>query len=94
MRIRKPVKLLVAVTALALSGVLAACSGSPHPSAACRAAVARQNAFVESAIAQGYPDVDISLGLAIQAQDLKITGDALKVCPGSVKIEVLPDPAN
>lgn len=86
---------LVAVGAVAVAaGVTAALLAlSGHGlTPACQAAVDRQNQFVTSAVADGYPDgLTISQYMAIQAADLRIINDALKVCPADTTIKTLPD---
>lgn len=86
---------IVAGSVAASGGVAAAAillaPGSPGPTSACQAQVERQNTFVASAVADGYPDtLSISQVMAIQMQDLKLIDDALKVCPGDTKIHTLP----
>jgi len=81
-----------AATAGMVTAGLLLLGANPGLTPACQAAVDRQDRFVASAVANGYPDgVSIAQYMAIQAADLKIINDGMKVCPGDTKIRTLPN---
>jgi uncharacterized Zn finger protein len=82
-----------ALASVALAGLLsAACGSSPAPlSAACKHAVAVQNAYVEWVKTfTTYPYDGVGEGIDILNHDQALLRAGAKVCPGTAKIESLP----
>jgi len=92
-RHRRKIVLIGVVLAAAglIALIVALTSGGPAPlTAACKRAVAAQDAYVQNAVAQGYPNVDVVTGGNILFGDAALIRAALKVCPPTVKADVLP----
>lgn len=79
----------LAAAGLLTGGVLLA--QTPPLSAACRADVTAQNTYVQYALGQGYPNVDLYTGMAIMATDTRLLERMTQDhCPSSTRVDVLP----
>ena len=87
--------LFAAATVVAAGGIIVGVgktSGPPPVSSACQQAVAAQNAYVDRAVALGYPNMDVYDGLTVITVDEALLNNLAKAhCPGSTVIHTLPD---